>query len=819
MFPNDFQRYGPQAAPTAPPTLRQSRRYCRRLARRHYENFTVASRLLPRRLRQHVANVYAYCRWADDLADEIGRPAQREPWPCWTGGKRNSATAIAAGPPIPCSSPCGETIRQFDIPADPFIDLLVAFRQDQQVTRYETIEQVLEYCRWSANPVGRLVLYLGRCHTPERVRLADSICTGLQLANFCQDVARDWDRGRIYLPQAACRRFGYDEAAFARREPSDAFRQLLAAQVDQAEGWLRAGLPLAAKMPAGLRLPVALFAAGGLATLEAIRRQNYDVWTKRPTVSKFEKLQLAGPLLVEAAVRRTDFLIRPRDGLEIRPRSCRLSHEPHARRHRSQLRLLPADEPPGRLEFPRGVPLAAAPRSAAPCGPCTPSCATPTTWPTGRRPVVRTRRVRTAAHGVQPATWRTAAARSAGGLANGTATSGASGSRVHRLGNSSFIIHHSSFDRQSSPPWPTPSGEFQIPPEHLFAVLDGVEMDLDRRRYETFDELRQYCDRVASAVGLCCIHIWGFRGPEAFAPARQAGIALQLTNILRDLKEDAAAGRVYLPIEDLRQCGYSADDLLAGVADQRFRRLMAMEVARAERFYAEGAELLDWLAPPGRRMFGLLMATYRALLRRDCAAPGGCLPPAHPHGPPQEAPTPGPLVAPAAAKGRSAMNNSALTEPSRQGEMGPSVAIIGGGLAGLAAAVEAAERGLRVELFEQARFLGGRAGSFVDSQTGQLIDYCPHVALGCCTEFLDFCRRTGVMDCFQRTGTLHFIGPDGTRHDVAASRWLPAPLHLLPGLMRLKYLSLGERWGIVRTLRRLVRVRTDTGGRSRIAGG
>ncbi len=162
---------------------------------------------------------------------------------------------------------------------------------------------------------------------------------------------------------------------------------------------------------------------------------------------------------------------------------------------------------------------------------------------------------------------------------------------------------------------------FQIPHEHLFAVFNGVEMDLDRHCYETFDQLRQYCDCVASAVGLCCIHIWGFRGPEAFAPARQAGIALQLTNILRDLKEDAAASRVYLPIEDLRQCGYSADDLLAGVADQRFRRLMTMEAARAERFYAEGAELLEWLAPPGQRMFGLLMATYRGLLRQISRRP------------------------------------------------------------------------------------------------------------------------------------------------------------------------------------------------------
>jgi squalene-associated FAD-dependent desaturase len=137
------------------------------------------------------------------------------------------------------------------------------------------------------------------------------------------------------------------------------------------------------------------------------------------------------------------------------------------------------------------------------------------------------------------------------------------------------------------------------------------------------------------------------------------------------------------------------------------------------------------------------------------------------------------------------------------------VAIIGGGLAGLAAAVAAAQRGLRVELFEQARWLGGRAGSFVDSDSGQRIDYCQHVALGCCTSFLDFCRRTGVDDCFDRSDKLHFIAPDGTRHDFAASRWLPAPLHLLPALLKLNYLSLGERWGIIRAMRRLLRERTD----------
>lgn len=162
---------------------------------------------------------------------------------------------------------------------------------------------------------------------------------------------------------------------------------------------------------------------------------------------------------------------------------------------------------------------------------------------------------------------------------------------------------------------------FHIPVEYLRDVIDGVEMDLDGRRYETFEELEPYCLRVASAVGLACIHIWGFRGPEAFAPARKAGVAMQLTNILRDLKEDAAAGRVYLPLADLRECDYSVDDLMAGVVDVRFRRLMANQAARAERFYAEGTELIDWLEPSGQRIFGLMMATYRSLLRKIARHP------------------------------------------------------------------------------------------------------------------------------------------------------------------------------------------------------
>jgi len=166
---------------------------------------------------------------------------------------------------------------------------------------------------------------------------------------------------------------------------------------------------------------------------------------------------------------------------------------------------------------------------------------------------------------------------------------------------------------------------FQIPAEHLHAVLDGVEMDLAPRRYETFDELVPYCERVASAVGLACIHVWGFRGEGALEPARACGIAFQMTNILRDLKEDARRDRVYLPLEDLRQCDYSPEDLACGVADERFLRLMAMETDRIERLYHQGAELFEWLEPDGRRIFGMMTAVYYRLLERIRRRPGDVL--------------------------------------------------------------------------------------------------------------------------------------------------------------------------------------------------
>ena len=149
------------------------------------------------------------------------------------------------------------------------------------------------------------------------------------------------------------------------------------------------------------------------------------------------------------------------------------------------------------------------------------------------------------------------------------------------------------------------------------------------------------------------------------------------------------------------------------------------------------------------------------------------------------------------------MPDFSAPSPNVVGLPASTVAVVGGGLAGMAAAWAAAERGFQVELFEQAKTLGGRVGSFVDPEIDQPVDYCQHVAMGCCSSFMEFCKNTGIDDCFQRTRTLHLIGPDGDRHDFSPCRWLPGPLHLLPGLMKLSYLSFGERWSIARVLRKL----------------
>jgi len=277
--------------PDIAPTLDEARAYCRRLAETHYENFHVATWFLPKRLRPHFHSIYAYCRISDDLGDEVPDHAAalalldlwgRELDACYEGRARHPVFVALA-----------ETIRACAIPQQPFADLLLAFRQDQTVTRYETMDGVLGYCHYSANPVGRLVLYACGEVNEENFRLSDATCTALQLANFWQDVRVDFAKGRVYLPQADMRRFGVKDATIAQGVATPEFRALLKYEVEYARSLFDQGLPLIGRVNRSLAIDLDLFSRGGLEILCAIERRDYDVLSGRPAIPKRTKLALA----------------------------------------------------------------------------------------------------------------------------------------------------------------------------------------------------------------------------------------------------------------------------------------------------------------------------------------------------------------------------------------------------------------------------------------------------------------------------------------------------------------------------------------------
>jgi len=302
--PYDFSlhlaKYGPgESGESQEFTVETANAYCVEIAESHYENFPVLSLAVPPVLRQHFANVYAFCRWSDDLGDEVGdgeRPTELLDW--W----RQETEALFLGRTRhPVMVALAETVREFSIPADPFLNLISAFRQDQFVKRYATFDELRDYCRRSADPVGRIVLYMLRCYTPDRVALSDAICTGLQLANFLQDVGVDYrEKGRIYLPQDGWKRYGVDESTFARPAATPEFVELMKEEVLRAEGWLRAGLPLSKQMPGRFRLMIALFGEGGLAILRRIRGMGYNVLAERPRLGKWDRIGALGRAVIRS---------------------------------------------------------------------------------------------------------------------------------------------------------------------------------------------------------------------------------------------------------------------------------------------------------------------------------------------------------------------------------------------------------------------------------------------------------------------------------------------------------------------------------------
>ncbi len=468
-------------------TKPEAERYTRWLATHHYENFHVVTFLLPKRLHQDFYNVYAFCRWADDLGDEIGDPAESLRLLALVApraggdvrGRKSSIRSSSRSKARRTSTICRSRL---------FSDLITAFEQDQNVTRYQNWTALFGYCRCSANPVGRLVLRLCGYADEERDRLSDSTCTALQLANFWQDVTVDYEKDRVYLPLDLMARHGYSVAELAAREFTPAFQAVMRDAVSVARKLFHEGLPLVKMVDRRLSFDLDLFNRGGLRILDKIEQRR---------------------------LQRADCAAQ---GFQSRPPGSAVARRWCAQRSAPAMTAWPTSPhpTPSAAASPAAAPAISIIRSccfratsATPCARSMPSCAIATT---SAKPKARTRK---------PS--------SAGAIELDLALQG------QYSGNALWPAFHDTVQR------------YKIPCQYFHEMIDGVSSDLNPRQIETFDELYRYCYQVASVVGLTIIHIFGFESPEALKLAEKCGIAFQLTNILRDVREDSANQRVYIP--------------------------------------------------------------------------------------------------------------------------------------------------------------------------------------------------------------------------------------------------------------------------------
>jgi squalene synthase HpnC len=289
-FRDDLSRFGPGTSERL--SREEALAYCARLTATHYENFSVVTWLTPRDLRPAFQSIYAFCRWSDDLGDEVGDPRRSLELLEWWRGELRGLYQGRASHPVMIA--LAETVERKRIPIEPFEALISAFKQDQTVTEYLTYDQLLDYCARSANPVGHLVLYAAGAFAPENVRLADATCTALQLANFWQDVARDLAIGRIYLPRADRVHFGCSESDLRSLRFTPAFANLMEFEVERARALFAQGRPLVSRVPRELAVDIDVFSRGGLAILDRIEARGFDVLSARPVLSRWTKLLLLG---------------------------------------------------------------------------------------------------------------------------------------------------------------------------------------------------------------------------------------------------------------------------------------------------------------------------------------------------------------------------------------------------------------------------------------------------------------------------------------------------------------------------------------------
>ena len=570
LRPHELEIAANAPAPGCTPEAAQN--YTRWLATHHYENFNVVSWLLPKELHQHFYNVYAYCRWADDLGDEIPDAQRALELLDWWEHELNAC--FQGNPSHPVFIALRDTIVSKEIPKQPFADLLRAFRQDQTVKRYATWDSVLNYCVYSANPVGRLVLYLCGYRDDERQRLSDATCTALQLANFWQDVVRDLEKGRIYIPLDAAAAHGLSEADLVARRFDDRYVSLMKDLIARTRALFAQSMPLVKMVDTRLSVDLDMFSRGGLAVLDAIESAGYDTLHHRPSIGKGKQARLLGRALVTHLVakdpRSAATQPEPADTVAQSYEEChRIARASHSNFYYAFF-LLPKKRRDGLAALyafmrlvddvaDEGHDLAAKQRGLA--------------------------------------KWRAA---------------------LDEAVNSNNAISISALPGAAAvlPALVDTMRRYNMPARYLHDLISGAEMDLTVNSYATFDRLREYCYRVAGTVGLTCTHAFGFRDSRALDLAEKLGLAFQLTNIIRDVHDDYAMGRVYLPEEDLAQYNVSPGDFARAEATLGVQELLRFEADRAWQCYEEGAALLNLIEPESRPALWLLVHTYSALLAR-----------------------------------------------------------------------------------------------------------------------------------------------------------------------------------------------------------
>jgi len=584
-------------------TPEAAQQYTRWLATHHYENFNVVSWLLPKELHQHFYNVYAYCRWADDLGDEIpdtSRALELLDW--W---ERELDACYAGNPSHAVFVALRETVIAKDIPKQPFADLLKAFRQDQTVKRYPTWDAVLDYCRYSANPVGRLVLYLCGYRDEERQRLSDATCTALQVANFWQDVSGDLEKGRIYIPLDAAAAQGLTEEDIVGRRFDARYVRLMKDLIARSRKLFAEGMPLAKMVDSRLSIDLEMFSRGGLAVLDAIEAQGYDTLHQRPSISKGKQARLlGGSLVAHLATRLLSATTQLHPGSGVRP--VRVSQKSQSRTVGSTPALQSVAD-----SYNHCHQIARNARSNFYYA----FYLLPKLKRDGLAALYAFMRLidDVADEGDDLGAKRR-------GLAKWRAELDEAVTGLDQCfdGNAvSPLLEESSFGAaQVLPALADTIQRYKMPTRYLHDLISGAEMDLTVQSYPTFDRLREYCYRVAGTVGLTCTHVFGFQDSRALDLAEKLGLAFQLTNIVRDVHDDYSVGRVYLPEEDLARYSVSAADLGRNEATLGVRELLRFEADRAWQFYEEGAELLGMIDRESRGALWLLTHTYSALLAR-----------------------------------------------------------------------------------------------------------------------------------------------------------------------------------------------------------